>query len=90
METSQKEVSHKGSHVHDERPTRFKRIRARICHHCPLCNHTRKNPDSVIGKIHHKYHAENCPMWTAEREVYGEREDRDFRKAEALRAWKAL
>jgi hypothetical protein len=90
METSQREESHKGPHMSQERTTKFKRMRAKICHHCPVCKHTRRNPDSVIGRIHYKYHAENCPMWTAEREVYGEREEIDFRKVDALRAWKAL
>jgi hypothetical protein len=51
---------------------RFKKIRAAICHNCPMCKHARGNPQSVIGKIlHHKMHAEHCPMWKAEQEVYG-------------------
>ena len=55
-----------------EKITMFKKIRASLCHHCPLCNHARKNPDSRIGKIlHHKYHSDNCPLWKAEIEVYG-------------------
>ena len=90
METSQEEVSRRGPQTSDEKLTRFKRIRARICHHCPVCNYTRRNPDSVIGRIHYKYHAENCPMWNAEREIYGVREETDFRNVKALRAWKAL
>jgi hypothetical protein len=51
----------------------FKKLRATICNNCPLCKHARKNPESVVGKIlHHKKHAENCPMWKAQLEVYGE------------------
>lgn len=51
----------------------FKKIRATICHNCPLCKHARQNPESVIGKIlHHKLHADNCPMWKAEKEVYAQ------------------
>lgn len=51
----------------------FKKIRATVCHHCPLCRHGRKNPTSIIGKVlHHKYHADHCPMWKAEKEVYGD------------------
>ena len=51
----------------------FKKIRASICNNCPLCKHARKNPESVVGKIlHHKSHADNCPMWKAQKEVYGE------------------
>jgi len=50
----------------------FKKIRATMCHHCPMCKHARANPQSGIGKIlHHKLHAEHCPMWKAEQEVYG-------------------
>ncbi len=51
----------------------FKKMQATMCHHCPLCSHARKKPDSVIGKImHHKAHSDNCPLWNAEKEVYGE------------------
>jgi hypothetical protein len=51
----------------------FKRLRAKICEHCPLCIHARKSPDSTIGKIlHHRFHADHCPLWTAYRDVYGE------------------
>lgn len=51
----------------------FKKIRATICHNCPLCKHARNNPESKIGKmLHSKLHSENCPMWKAEKEVYGE------------------
>ena len=45
----------------------FKKIRATICHNCPMCKHARENPQSIIGKIlHHQLHAEHCPMWKAE------------------------
>jgi len=51
---------------------RFKKIRAAICHNCPMCKHARENPQSMIGRIlHHKLHADHCPMWKAEQEVYG-------------------
>ena len=51
---------------------RFKKIRAAICHNCPMCKHARENPQSMIGKVlHHKLHADHCPMWKAEQEVYG-------------------
>ena len=51
----------------------FKKLRAKICDNCPLCNHARKNPDSRIGKIlHHKHHVDNCPFWKAHREIYGD------------------
>jgi len=49
-----------------------KKIMASVCHHCPFCNHARKNPNSIIGKIlHHKFHADHCPFWKAEIAVYG-------------------
>lgn len=62
----------------DEREvSSFKRLRAKICEHCPFCIHARKNPDSTIGKIlHHKYHAEHCPLWTAYQDVHRESGDR--------------
>lgn len=53
----------------------FKKLRALACHHCPMCRHARNNPDSTIGKIlHHPLHADHCPMWKAEKEVYPETE----------------
>jgi hypothetical protein len=43
-----------------------------MCHYCPLCRYGRAKPDSVIGKVlHHRLHADHCPMWKAERAVYG-------------------
>jgi hypothetical protein len=58
----------------DEREvSSFKRLRAKICEHCPA----RKSPDSTIGKIlHHKFHADHCPLWTAYQDVHGESGDR--------------
>ena len=51
----------------------FKRWRAKVCERCPLCNHARKSPASAIGKVlHHRFHADHCPLWTAYRDVYGE------------------
>ncbi len=52
----------------------FKKMKARICKHCPACNQARKNPESIVGKIlHHPFHAERCPVWKAYQEVYGDR-----------------
>lgn len=65
-----------GSKVDKGEVTRFKKLRATICEHCPFCVHARKNPDSTIGKIlHHRFHADHCPLWTAYRDVYGESGD---------------
>ena len=73
METLEKEGISKGVDAGEESITIFKRLRAKVCHHCPLCRHGRNNPDSTIGKIlHHKYHTDHCPMWKAQKEVYGE------------------
>ncbi len=57
--------------------SRFKTMRAAVCEHCPICNHDWKTPDSTIGTIlHHRFHADHCPMWTAYRGVHGETGDR--------------
>ncbi len=49
----------------------LKRVSASVCKHCPACNHARKRPDSLVGKIlHHTSHSENCPIWKAYKEVY--------------------
>ena len=73
MEAVEKDETRKGVRIGEAKLEKFKRIRAAVCHHCPLCIHARKNPGSMIGKIlHHKYHADNCPMWKAEKEVYGQ------------------
>ncbi len=73
METTCKEKIRKEVNVSEEKTPVFKKIRAAICHNCPLCRHARNNPDSRIGKIlHHRYHSDNCPLWQAEKEVYGE------------------
>jgi hypothetical protein len=75
----------------EEKIPLFKKIRATLCHHCPFCNHARRNPDSAIGKIlHHKYHADNCPLWKAEKEVYGEGEEVGSSKVKTLMIWKAF
>jgi hypothetical protein len=74
METTGNENVPMGVDLSEETIPVLKRLRARICHNCPLCNHARKNPDSRIGKIlHHRYHADNCPFWKAEKEVYGQK-----------------
>jgi hypothetical protein len=74
METTGNEKLPIGVDLSEEKIPVFKRLRATICHTCPLCNHARKNPDSKIGKIlHHKYHADNCPLWKAEKEIYGQK-----------------
>jgi hypothetical protein len=58
-----------------DRVGRFTKIRAVICKHCPVCAAARKSPHSVIGRLlHHPVHADNCPMWTAYRQVYDERD----------------
>jgi len=51
----------------------YKKIIGAACHHCPICKYGRSHPESMIGKmLHHKLHSENCPMWKAEKEIYGE------------------
>jgi hypothetical protein len=48
-----------------------RRALAVMCHYCPLCRYGRANPESAIGRIlHHRLHADFCPMWKAEKAVY--------------------
>jgi hypothetical protein len=48
------------------------RTLAVVCHHCPICKYGRGKPESVVGKIlHHRLHADYCPMWKAEKGTYG-------------------
>lgn len=43
-----------------------------MCHRCPLCRQARAHPDSLIGRVlHHRLHANYCPLWKAERAIYG-------------------
>ncbi len=59
----------------DDKISVFKKVRGAICHNCPLCRHARNKPESFIGKIlHSKKHADNCPMWKAEKELYPDAE----------------
>ena len=72
METTSNSEVALGLKSHEEKIPVFKKLRAKICDNCPLCNHARRNPESRIGKIlHHKRHADNCPMWKAQKEIYG-------------------
>ena len=58
----------------EKKVSRFKKTHALLCHHCPVCGYGRKKPESRIGRIlHHPFHAEHCPAWKAEKEVYGEK-----------------
>ena len=45
---------------------------AGFCHYCPLCEYARQYPESWVGRVlHHPLHADHCPAWKAEQEVYG-------------------
>ena len=73
MGTQKKDETLEKEGKEEEKSSIFKRIQATMCHHCPLCSHARKNPDSTVGKIfHHRYHADNCSLWKAEKDLYGE------------------
>ena len=51
----------------------FKKVRAAMCHNCPMCKYGRNNPESLLGRmLHHPLHAEHCPFWKAEKDVYQE------------------
>jgi len=48
-----------------------------MCHHCPLCRYGRANPESILGRmLHHRLHADYCPMWKAEKAVYEADQDK--------------
>ena len=73
METTSNPEAAISARSDEEKIPMFKKLRAKICDNCPLCNHARKNPDSRMGKIlYHKYHADNCPFWKAYQEMYGD------------------
>lgn len=56
----------------------FKKTRATMCKHCPICSRARQSPGSLIGKImHHPFHTRHCPMWKAYEDVYGEHRPND-------------
>ncbi len=49
----------------------FHRVMGHTCHHCPICSYARKKPESKIGKVlHHPAHANNCPAWKSEKEMF--------------------
>jgi hypothetical protein len=59
--------------MNEKRINPLKKVVAVVCHHCPFCSYGRKYPDSILGKMmHHKIHADNCPLWKAEKELYGD------------------
>ena len=74
----------------DGRFSVFDKIRASMCHHCPVCRHARENPKSKIGKFVREHHADHCRMWKAEKEVYGDGKQMKFEKVEAHMLWKAF
>ena len=60
----------KGSEMTKSNIGLFKRMRVSVCKHCPACNHARKSPESIVGKIlHHPLHSEHCPICKAYKEV---------------------
>jgi hypothetical protein len=62
-----------GGRPEDKKAGLLKGVMASLCHHCPLCRYGRKSPQSLVGRIlHHPFHAEHCPFWKAERQVYRE------------------
>jgi hypothetical protein len=91
METIKNAPVNKGTNEREVRATMFKKMRARICNNCPICNHARKNPESRIGRIlHHRRHADNCPLWKAHKEVYGDGNVRNISEMNSLKIWKVF
>lgn len=55
----------------EQKTSVYKKVMGSVCHHCPLCKYGRKKPRSILGRIlHHPLHANNCPMWKAEKTLY--------------------
>jgi hypothetical protein len=51
---------------------RFQRALGKVCDNCPLCNYTRKNPETPFGKVM-AWHGQYCPAWKAQKEISAER-----------------
>ena len=50
----------------------LRKMLAAMCHTCPLCNFGREHPESFLGRmLNHPLHADHCPMWRAEKMLYG-------------------
>ena len=65
-------MTNRGADMKEYSVSPFKKVLASMCHHCPLCRYGRAKPDSVLGKVlHHRLHADYCPLWKAEKAVYG-------------------
>jgi hypothetical protein len=65
-------LTRRGTDVSEENVGPVRKVLAVMCHHCPLCRYGRENPESILGRmLHHKLHADYCPMWKAEKAVYG-------------------
>jgi hypothetical protein len=48
-----------------------RRVMAGACHYCAICRYGRRNPESIVGRIlHHRIHADHCPFWKLEKQVY--------------------
>ena len=50
--------------------SKFTRVMAKRCDNCALCNHARKNPESMFGRVM-EWHGTWCPAWKAQKKVYG-------------------
>ena len=53
----------------DKIMSQLKKILAKRCDNCPICNYARKNPDTTFGKLM-KWHGKWCPFWKAWEEIY--------------------
>ena len=63
---------------------RFQRSLGKICDHCPLCNHGRKHPETLFGKVM-SWHGKYCPAWKAQQEIAAERQEEKRRDGETAR-----
>jgi hypothetical protein len=46
-----------------------KRFMAKRCDKCPLCDHARKNPQTLFGRVM-AWHGKWCPFWKAWQEEH--------------------
>jgi len=46
------------------------RLLATMCHHCNICPHADRRPDSNFGRLM-RWHRGWCPAWAAHGKVYG-------------------
>ena len=65
-------MDHKQSATDSRSPEVATRALAGLCHHCGICPHAAKRPDSALNAIM-RWHRTWCPAWKAHTRVYGKK-----------------